>query len=64
MLILQRHPGQSIWIGENIQVTILGNTKGITRVGIKAPKEVNIIREELCVREPEYGQKSVITQTY
>lgn len=47
MLILQRHYGQSIWIGNDIQIIVLGNSKGATRIGIKAPPEMNIVREEL-----------------
>lgn len=47
MLILQRYPGQSIWIGNDIQIIVLGNSKGTCRIGINAPSELKIIREEL-----------------
>lgn len=47
MLILQRHPGQSIWIGKDIQIVVLGHSKGITRIGIDAPPDLTILREEI-----------------
>ncbi len=51
MLILKRQSGESIWLGENIQVTVLGSLNGTTRIGITAPPGINIIREELRNRE-------------
>ncbi len=51
MLILKRQPGESIWIDNNIQITVLGNINGTTRIGITAPSEVNITREELGNKE-------------
>lgn len=47
MLILERRSGESIWIGGNIQVRVLSNVNGATRLGITAPQEINIVREEL-----------------
>lgn len=64
MLVLQRYPGQSIWVGDNIQITILGNSNGVTRVGIEAPREVRITRDEIKDTEPRHEQRSVITQTH
>jgi len=61
MLILKRQSGESIWIGDNIQVTILGNVNGTTRIGITAPQKINIVREELRNREAAHA---VITKAY
>lgn len=61
MLILNRQAGESIWIGEDIQVTILSNVNGTTRIGITAPQKINIVREELHNME---GAHAVITKTY
>lgn len=47
MLILQRYPGQSIQVGKDIEIVVLGNTKGLTRIGINAPPNINIVREEI-----------------
>ena len=51
MLILQRHPGQSFWIGKDIKVVILGHFNGLTHIAIKAPTEIKILRDELRERE-------------
>lgn len=51
MLILSRNPGQSIKIGEDIEVTILGmNSNNQVRVGINAPKNISVHREEIYQR--------------
>jgi carbon storage regulator CsrA len=47
MLILQRNSGQSIWIDNKIQFVVLGHSKGATRIGIKAPPQFKILREEI-----------------
>ena len=47
MLILQRQPGQSIWIGKDIQVVVLGHFNGITHIGIEAPRQIKIVRDEV-----------------
>jgi len=55
MLILKRQSGESFWIGNNIQVTILSNANGVTRIGITAPQKINIAREELRNREKTHA---------
>jgi len=47
MLILTRRMGETIRIGENIQVTVFGVNGNQVRIGIDAPKSINIVREEL-----------------
>ena len=47
MLILQRKPGESLLIGENIEVSILSIESGRVRIAIDAPKQVSILRSEL-----------------
>lgn len=48
MLVLTRKVGQEIHIGENIVIKVLGNQHGRVRLGIAAPGEVSIRREELA----------------
>ena len=50
MLILTRKIGESIIIRDDIVVTILGSKGGQIKVGISAPENVNIVREELLLR--------------
>jgi len=50
MLILSRRVGETIKIGDNIEVTILGYQCGQIRTGIKAPKEIAVHRLEIYER--------------
>lgn len=50
MLILSRYPGQSITINDDIIITITGRTGNQIRVGIDAPKDVAVHREEIYQR--------------
>jgi carbon storage regulator len=52
MLVLQREPEQSILIGEDIVVTVLRIEHGRVRLGIDAPRDVQIIRDD-AVRTEE-----------
>lgn len=47
MLILTRKVGESIHIGDDVKVTVLGVKGGQMRIGIDAPNDVPIHREEL-----------------
>ncbi len=51
MLILTRRPHEKIIIGDNIVVTFLGFKGHQLRIGIEAPKDVPIRREELLPKE-------------
>jgi carbon storage regulator len=47
MLVLSRRPGESITIGDEVTVTIISVTGGQVRLGISAPRNVQILREEV-----------------
>ena len=47
MLVLTRKAHQGIWIGENIHVKVLEIGHGRVKLGIEAPPDVEIDREEL-----------------
>lgn len=47
MLVLTRKVGERILIGESMVVTVVAAKKGQIRIGIVAPPEVRIMREEL-----------------
>ncbi len=49
MLVLSRKPGERILIGEDISVTVVRIGPNTVRLGIDAPKDKNIVREELCI---------------
>jgi len=50
MLILTRRVGETVMIGEEIEVTVLGVKGNQVRVGIKAPKDTPVHREEIYER--------------
>lgn len=51
MLVLSRKPGERILIGDQVKVTIVRITPNSVRIGIEAPKEMEIVREELTDEE-------------
>ena len=50
MLILTRRVGESVVIGEDVTVTVLGVKGNQVRIGINAPKNVSVHREEIFER--------------
>jgi carbon storage regulator len=51
MLILSRNEGQTIYIGDNIKLTVLGINGKQVRIGVNAPDEVSIDREEIYIKK-------------
>ena len=47
MLVLSRKLGERIYINDNIVISIVEIDRGKVRLGIEAPKDVEILREEL-----------------
>ena len=50
MLIVTRNIGESLIIAGEIKVILLGRKGNQIKVGIKAPKEITVHREEVCER--------------
>ena len=50
MLILTRRPGETLMIGDDVTVTVLGIKGSQIRIGISAPKTVEVHREEIYKR--------------
>ena len=61
MLILTRRVGETVTIGDNVRVTVLGVKGNQVRLGIDAPKDIAVHREEIferIKREQEGGEPS------
>ncbi len=61
MLVLSRRLGETLIIGDEIKITVLGISGNQVRLGIAAPKEVSVHREEVYRRiQEEIGQQPAV----
>ena len=60
MLILTRRVGETLMVGDNVTVTVLGVKGNQVRIGVNAPKDVSVHREEIYMRiQAEKGNGNV-----
>lgn len=59
MLLLTRRIGETIKIGDDVSVTVMGIDGKQVRLGFNAPDSVTVLREELCQRIQERKQREV-----
>lgn len=50
MLVLNRRPGEAIVIGDNIKITAIETSRAGVRLGIDAPRDIAVHREEVAER--------------
>lgn len=50
MLILTRRVGETLMVGDDVTITVLGVKGNQVRIGVNAPKEVSVHREEIYQR--------------
>lgn len=55
MLVISRHIGSSLKIGDNITVTVLNISGNQVRIGIEAPKEIAVVRDDAINKLPKSG---------
>ena len=63
MLILTRKPGESLYIGDNVKITIVEIKGHQIRVGIDAPPELRIYREEIYLQILEENKQAAAAVT-
>jgi len=64
MLILTRRMGETLVIGDDVKVTILGVSCGSVRVGIDAPRETSVHREEIFIKIQEEAKAKGIDDPF
>jgi carbon storage regulator len=57
MLVLSRKLGEKIYIGDNICITVVDIDRGKIRLGIEAPRDVPIFRQELMPLEQQKARE-------
>jgi carbon storage regulator len=60
MLVLSRKVGESVRVADNIELYIIAIDGQRVRVGIKAPKEVRIVRSELADESAKSNQSAAV----
>jgi carbon storage regulator len=60
MLVLSRKVGEKILIGDNISVTVVRVAQGMVRIGVEAPQNLPVVREEIKdqLREHQTSKKT------
>lgn len=59
MLAIKRKKGESILIGENIEITIVDIANGSVKVAIEAPRDITILRKELYKEVEEENKQAI-----
>ncbi|WP_055071333.1 carbon storage regulator CsrA [Clostridium massiliamazoniense] len=59
MLVLSRKKGESILIGENIEISVMKIEDGLVKLSINAPKEISILRKELVLEVTDENKAAI-----
>ena len=63
MLVLARKKGQSIVIGDDIELVVVDIQKDVIRLGIRAPKSVSVFRKEIYEEIAKENKKAATVKS-
>jgi len=63
MLILTRRPGESLYVGDNVRITILSLQGKQVRIGLNVPEDTVVYREEVYRRVTEENRMALTIST-
>lgn len=63
MLVLTRKEGEALRIGTDLRIVVLGVSGGSVRIGIEAPRELTVLREEVHDRLVAANREAAATTT-
>ena len=61
MLILTRRVGETLMVGDDVTVTVLGVKGNQVRIGVNAPKDVSVHREEIYLRIQQESEPNEVS---
>lgn len=62
MLILTRRPGEALYLGDDIRITVLGVQGKQIKLGLEVPKDMTVYREEIYLRVQEQNQLALASK--
>ena len=61
MLVLTRKEGQKLFIGDDIEIQLVSISRGQAKLGVTAPREIPILREEIKKKEvSDEGERETV----
>lgn len=61
MLVIRRRPGEALLIGEDVEIEILDCTHSQVKLGIRAPKQVTVLRKEIHLTGEQNRLSTMVT---
>lgn len=60
MLVIGRKKGESLLIGDDVEITIIKIENGSVKIAINAPKEIEILRKELYIEVTDENKRAMV----
>ncbi|MCB2294283.1 carbon storage regulator CsrA [Clostridium algoriphilum] len=60
MLVIGRKKGESLLIGDDVEITIIKVENGSVKIAINAPREISILRKELYKEVTDENQRAMV----